>query len=305
MANSGRITRAQAPRVLQLGLDRILEDIKDVYKGEGDKIFTSINTKKAYYEAMKMAGAGIAAVKGEGEAITYDSRDQAWVYTLPIVTYEKSARITMEAKEDNLYEDQLNKIGRELMKAIDVSRDTIEANIFNDAFTSGVTYGDGAVLCATSHTLQAGGTNSNRLASDSDLSEETLENMKILADAMKNDDGILGDYDTKALIVHPSNQFEAWRIIKSMGRVSTPDNDTNALREMGIVKQLVVWRRLSDSDAFFVTTDCEDGLVLARRKNVTTSSFNDPYTYDTILTAHERYAVGVNKHQSVLGTPGA
>lgn len=305
MANSGRITRAQAPRVLQLGLDRVLDDLKDVYKGPGDKLFEVVSTKKAYYEMLKMSGMGLAAVKGEGEAIQYDSRDQAWVYTMPIVTYEKSARITYEAIEDNLYEDQISMCAKEMQKAIDVARDTIESNIFTDAFTSGVTYGDGAVLCATSHTLQSGATNSNRLATNSDLSEDSLEAMKILADAMKNDDGILGDYEPKDLLIHPSNQFEAHRILKSMGRVATADNDANALKDMGVVRNIVVWRRLGDSDAFFLTTNCENGLILARRQGVMTRSAQDPYTFDSIVTAFERYAVGVGKHQAVIGTPGA
>jgi hypothetical protein len=305
MANSSRITRGQAPRALQLGLDRILSDLANVYKGPGDSIFKSVATKKAYLEIMKMAGMGPAARKGEGETISYDSRDQAWVYQFPIVTYEKSARVTMEAIEDNQYEDQLPEIGKELMKSIDVARDTIEANVFNNAFAASVTYGDGSVLCATSHALQAGGTSSNRLAVDSDLSEDSLESMKILADAMKNDDGILGDYDLQDLLVHPSNQFEAHRILKSMGRVNVPDNDANALRDMGVIRSIISWRRLTDSDAFFATTNCDNGLILARRKNVVTRSYQEDNTYDTVLTAHERYAVGVGKWQSVIGTPGA
>lgn len=305
MANNSRITRASAPRVLQLGLDKLLDDLKDAYKGDGDKIFTTTKTEKAYYEIMKMAGMGLASIKGEGEPITYDSVDQAWIYALPIVTYEKSARVTREMLKDNLYEDVLPRIAREQMKAIDVARDTIESNIFNNAFTAGITYGDGSVLCSTSHGLQSGDTSSNRLAVDSDLSEDALESMKLLADSMKNDDGILGDYEIQNLLIPSALQFEAHRILKSMGQVYSADNTTNALKDMGIVKNIITWRRLTDSDAFFLTTNAEDGLILARREGVFTQSSMDPYTFDTILSACERYAVGVGKHQSVLGTPGA
>lgn len=305
MANSSRITRASAPRVLQLGLDKVLDDVKDVYKGPGDSIFEAQTTKKAYLELMKLAGMGLASQRGEGEVITYDSVDQAWIYTLPIVTYEKSARITWEMIEDNLYENLLTRIGKEQMKAIDVARDTIEANVFNNAFLSGVTYGDGSVLCSTTHGLQSGDTNSNRLTTDSDISEDALENMKLLADGMKNDDGILGDYEIQDLLVSKENQFEAHRILKSMLQVNSADNTTNALRDMGIIRNIIVWRRLTDTDAFFLTTSCEDSLILARRKEFFTQSSQDPYTFDTILTAAERYAVGVGKHQGVIGTPGA
>jgi hypothetical protein len=304
MANSTIMTTGLAPRALQGILDRVIEDSGDAYKGPGDSIFSVINTKKGYVEAMKMAGMGLAAAKDEGAVITYDSRNQAWTYGLPVVTYEKSCRITMEAIADNIYEDQLSEAGKELVKSIDAARDTVEANIFNDAFTSGVTYGDGSVLCATNHALQAGGTNSNRAGTDSDLTEDALELAAIAIAAFKNDDGIVGDYSVQDLLIHPSNMFEAHRILKSIGRVNVPDNDTNALKDMGIVRKIVSWKRLSDSDSFFLTTNC-DGLILARRQGITTRSSQDNSTLDTLLTAYERYGVGVFKHQAVYGVNGA
>lgn len=305
MANNARITRGSAPRVLQLGLDKLLDDLKDVYKGKGDAIFTTIKTEKAYFEMMKLAGMGLAALKGEGEAITYDSVDQNWVYRTPVHAYEKSARITREMIKDNLYEDLLPRIAKEQMKSIDANRDTILAAVFNLAETSSRTYGDGKVLLATDHPLQAGGTNANKSSADSDLSEDSIEALKIVADSMKNDDGILGDYEIQDLIIPSALQFEAYRVLKSMGRVATADNDANALKEMGIVRNIIMWKRLTDTDSFFLTTNCEDGLILARREGVFTQTSQDPYTYDTILSACERFAVTVGKHQSVVGSMGA
>jgi len=305
MANTGRITRGSAPRVLQLGLDKQLDDLKNVYKGRGDSIFETRDTEKAYYELMKLAGMGLAALKGEGAAITYDSVDQNWVFRIPVFTYEKSARVTREMIKDNLYEDLLPRIAKEQMKGIDTNRDTLEANVLNRAFTSGYTFGDGSVLCATNHALQSGGTNSNRLASDSDLSEDALENMKILADGMVNDDGILGDYELQDLIIPAALQFEAHRILKSMGRVGTADNDANALRDSNVIRNIIMWKRLTDTDAFFTTTNCEDGLLLIRREGIYTQTSQDPYTFDTILSACERFAVSAGKHQCIIGTPGA
>ncbi len=304
MANNGRITRGSAPRVLQFGLDKLLDDLKDVYKGKGDSIFTSIKTEKAYFELAKLAGVGLAALKGEGEAISYDSVDQAFVHRAPVYTYEKSVRITREMIKDNVYEDMLPRIAREQMKGIDANRDSILANIFNRSQTSGVIYGDGKVLLATDHPLQAGGTNANKSASDADISEDALEALKIVADAMKNDDGILGDYEVQDLIIPSALQFEAHRILKSMGRVLSADNDANALKDMGIVRNIIMWKRLTDADSFFLTTNCEDGLILARREGVFTMTSQDYATHDTILTAAERFGVTVGKHQSVVGSMG-
>ena len=305
MANNARITRGSAPRVLQLGLDKLLDDLKDQYIGKGDSIFTEIKTEKAYFELMKLAGMGVAALKDEGEAITFDSIDQAWVYRVPVYDYEKSARITRNMIKDNLYEDLLPRIAKEQMKGINTNRDIIQANIFNRAETSGVTYGDKSVLLATDHALQAGGTNANKSTSDADLSEDSLEALKIVADAMLNDDGILGDYELQDLLIPSALQFEAHRILKSMGRVATTDNDTNALKDMGIVRSVIMWKRLTDSDAYFLTTQCEDGLILARREGIFTQTAQDSDTYDTKLSACERFAITVGKHQAVVGSMGA
>lgn len=305
MANNGRITRGSAPRILQYGLDKLLDDLKDEYQGQGDRIFTSEKTEKAFYEMMKLAGVGVAGVKGESAAISYDSIDQSWVHRTPIQTYEKSVRISMEMLDDNLYESMLPRIAREQKKAINQNRDIIQANIFNRAQTSGYTYGDGEVLLSVSHPLQAGGVNANKAGTDKDISEDAFEELSIVADNMKNDDGLIGDYSLVDLIIPPALKFEAHRILKSMGRVGSADNDTNALREMGIVRNLIVWKRLTDTDSFFFTTDCEDGLILARRKGLMTKSSEDPFTFDTILTAYERFAVTVGKHQAVVGSMGA
>lgn len=305
MANTSRITRGSAPRVLQLGLDKQLDDLKHAYVGKGDAIFESRKTDKAYYEMMKLAGMGVASLKGEGEAITYDSVDQNWVFRTPVFTYEKSARITREMIKDNLYEDLLPRIAKEQMKAINTNRDILQANILNRAETSGVTYGDGIVLLSVSHPLQAGGLNANKSSSDQDLSEDSLEALKIVADNMKNDDGILGDYEPQDLIIPPALQFEAHRILKSMGRVATADNDANALKDMGVIRNVIVWKRLTDTDAFFLTTNCEDGLILVRREGIYTQTSQDPFTFDTILSACERFAVTVGKHQAIVGSMGA
>lgn len=305
MANNGRITRGSAPRVLQLGLDKLLDDLKDVYMGKGDAIFTEIKTEKAYFEMMKLAGMGVAALKGEGEAITYDSVDQNWVFRVPVYDYEKSARITRNMIKDNLYEDMLPRIAKEQMKGINTNRDIIQANILNRAETSGYTYGDGQVLLSVSHPLQAGGVNANKSATDADLAEDSLEALKIVCDNMLNDDGILGDYELTDLIIPSALQFEAHRILKSTDRYNTADRSTNALNDMGVVKNIIKWKRLTDTDAFFLKTDCEDGLILARREGVFTQSSQDPFTFDTILSACERFAITVGKHQSLVGSMGA
>jgi hypothetical protein len=305
MANTGRIITGSIPRALQYGLDKILDQMGKDYKGLGDRIFTEVKTDKGYVEMLQIAGMGVAALKGEGDAISFDSIDQSWVFRAPVRTYEKSARITREAIRDNVYESLLPRIAKEQLKALAHARDINQANILNRAFNSSYTYGDTSVLCATNHATQSGTTNSNRLGSDTDLSEDALESMVILIDNMVNEDGLKSNYVARRLIVPTALRFEAKRILNNPSRPATTDRDINVLNADGEISEIVIWKRLTDSDAYFVQTDAENGLLIGRREGVFTSSAQDFETYDTKVTAAESYVVTVGDHRCVVGTPGA
>lgn len=308
MAQNGRISTNNIPRMLQYGLDKILDQLGKDYKGMGDRVFTELKTDKGYYEMLQIAGMGIAGRKGEGEAITnFDSIDQHWVFRVPVVTVEKSARITREMIKDNVYENLLPRIAKEQLKALKHSRDIDQANILNRAFTSDFTYGDGSVLCSTTgHVTQTGDTVSNRLAVDADLSEDSLESMVILIDNMLTNDGLKSEYVPRRLIVPSALRFEAKRILNNPSRPGTTDRDINVLNMEGDISELIIWKRLTDSDAYFVQTDAEEGLLTVRREGVFTMSAQDFETYDTKLTAAERYVNTVgDAARCIVGTSGA
>lgn len=305
MANNGRITRGSIPRALQYGLDVIIDQNGKDYKGVGDSLFQDVSTEKGYWEMMQLAGMGVAGLLGEGDAITYDSIDQHFVFRVPVQTIEKSARITRNAIKDNVYENLMPRIAREQLKALSHARDINQSNILNRAFTSGYVYGDGLVLCSTAHTLQTGSTSSNRLAADTDFSEDALESMSILVDNFLNDDGLVSMYESKTLVYPTALKFEVSRVIHNPYRPATADRDINASYRAGVVKDDKMWKRLSDSDAYFLTTNAEYGLVMVRREGIFTQSSQDPYTFDTIVSAAERYWPSVGDWRCVVGTPGA
>lgn len=305
MANNGRITRGSIPRALQYGLDTIIDQNGKDYQGEGDKLFEQIDVSKGYWELMQLAGMGVAALLGEGDAITYDSIDQHWVTRVPVQTIEKSARITRNMIKDNVYENLLPRIAREQLKSLAHARDIYQGNVLNRAFTSGYTYGDGLVLCSTAHTLQSGSTSSNRLAADTDFSEDALESMKQLIDKFKNDDGLISSYEADTIVYPVELQFEVSRVVDNPMRPATADRDINASYRSGVVKNKCMWKRLSDTDAYFLTTNAEKGLIMLRREGIFTQTSQDPYTYDTILSAAERYWPTVGDWRCVVGTPGA
>lgn len=306
MANSGRHTTGSIPRALQYGVDDWVAHWNKSYGNVGEMLFTKADPNgKGFYESATLAGMGEASRKGEGSAISYDSIDQESNTRWAIHLYQKAARLTLESIEDNVYQDLIPRYAKEIAKSLVYTKDEKRAEIFNNAITSGETGPDGKVLIATDHPLQAGGTSANRAATDADFSEDALEQMIILVDGFLNPDGLKSMYNAKYLVVPTALQFEACRVLESKLRTGGADNDINAINKKGIIQDYLVWKRLSDPDSWFVTTDADDSLVEVSRKGLQRQEHNDPYTFDLIISIYERYRMLFNDWRGIAGSFGA
>ena len=108
------------------------------------------------------------------------------------------------------------------------------------------------------------------------------------------------------LIVPPQLQFVADRLLDTPGRVATADNDINAIRNMGMLPQgYAVNHFLPDTDAWFVLTDCPDGLKHFERSPISTSMEGDFDTGNVRYKARERYSFGFSNPRAVFGSSGA
>ncbi len=204
-----------------------------------------------------------------------------------------------------MYQDVIPMVAKEIAKSLVYTKDLKRAEIFNNAITSGETGPDGKVLIATDHPLQAGGTSANRAATDADFSEDALENMIILVDGFLNPDGLKANYSSKYLVVPSALQFEACRVLESKLRTGTAENDINAINSKGIIDDYIVWKHLSDSDSWFLTTDAEDSLIEVNRKGIQRQEHKDQYTFDTIISFYERYRMLFNDWRGIAGSFGA
>ena len=306
MANSGRMTTGSIPRALQYGVDDILKHLNKTYQNVGQMIFTQKDSHgKGFYESITLSGMGEASRKGEGSAISHDSLDQESNMRWAVHTYVKAARMTMESIDDNVYQDILPMVAKEIAKSLVYTKDVKRAEILNNGITSGETGPDGKTLIATDHPLQAGGTSANRAATDADFSEDSLESMIILIDGFLNPDGLKSMYSAKYLVVPSALQFEACRVLESKLRTGTAENDINAINKKGIIDDYITWKHLSDTDSWFVTTDAEDSLVEVNRKGIQRQEHKDQYTFDTIISFHERYRMLFNDWRGIAGSFGA
>lgn len=301
MALGSRITTDSLPRLLQLGVDKIIDDEKNAYQGPYKQLFKEVAHKKAFYEAVKTAGMQIAGISGEAQTISYDTYDQFWTKKWPMIKYEKSARVTLEHKIFNLYQDMVSIMGKEIAKGHMYNEDLQCANVLNSAFDVAVTGGDGLPLASASHVLQAGGTGDNLVTLDFD--EDSLEQMCIKIHKIKNDDGLIGNYEAKDLVYPTDLMYEVQRVLQSQYTPNTANNAVNIVRTD--IKRAFEWKHLSDTDAFFVTTNADSGLTLVRALPVQTESWKENKTRDVIVSAITMFRCLFEDWRCVVASQGA
>jgi hypothetical protein len=197
---------------------------------------------------VEQTGFGLAPVKAEGSSTAYDSHAQGVTARGTNVAYSLGYIVTREEKADNLYSEVSMQRAASLAFSMAQTRENVGANVYNRAFNSSYTGGDGKELCATDHGSLAGD-QSNELATAADLSEASLEDLTInIMDAL-NSKGLKISLQPKSLIVPTALVYDAQRILESTLQSGTANNDVNALRSMSVIPEVVVNNYLTDSDA--------------------------------------------------------
>lgn len=269
-----------------------------------EKMFDESKSSKKYEENVEATGFGLAAVKSEGQSVSYDTHSQGPTTRYTHVTYALGFIVTREEMDDNQYEELARGRTTALAFSMATTKNIVAANVFNRAFNSAYAGGDGKELLATDHpTLD--GTQSNELSTPADLSEAALEDLVIQISLAKNSRGLPIVLQPKALMVHPSNMFEAHRILKSQLQSGTANNDANALKDMGLFSEVMSNPYFTDEDAFFIKTNAPEGLKWFERRKIEFTKDNDFDTENAKAKSTNRYSFGHTDWRGVYGSPGA
>jgi hypothetical protein len=300
------ISRAQLLKELLPGLNALFGLEYKKYGEEHKEIYETESSERSFEEETKLSGFSAAPVKNEGAALSYDNAQEAWTARYVHETIAMGFSITEEAIEDNLYDSLSSRYTKALARGMAYTKQVKAANILNNAFAAGVTYGDGQVLCSTAHPLVSGGVNSNRPAVAADLNETSLEAAVIQIAAWTDERGLLIAAKPKKLIVPPALQFVATRLLETELRVGTADNDINALKNNGSIPEgYSINHYLTDTNAWFLLTDVPNGLKHFVRTPMQTSMDSDFDTGNSRYKARERYSFGVSDPLGIFGSPGA
>ena len=275
------------------------------YPVEYTKLFETQKSSKAFEEDVGVSSFGLAIVKPEGSPITYDSERQSFISRYTHTVYALGFVITREIMEDDQYDVVGQRKAQGLAFSMRQTKEVVAANIYNRAFNTSYTGGDGKAMVVSDHPNFAGGTWSNVIGTASDLSEAALEQAVIDIAGYTNDRGLLIAVRPKSLIIPRQLAFEAKRILFSDGRVGTDNNDLNAIKTMGLIPEVITNHYLTDTDAWFIRTDVKNGLKYMERRADAFEMDNDFDTENAKFKATARYSFGWTDPRAIYGSAGA
>ena len=307
------ISRAQLMKELLPGLNALFGLEYARYGQEHKEIFETESSDRSFEEETKLSGFASAPTKTEGSAIAYDNAQEAWTARYNHVTIALGFSLTEEAVEDNLYDSLSARYTKALARSMANTKQVRAANVLNNGFSASFLGGDdrslfgtNAASAVTNHPLVSGGTNSNTQATPSDLNETALENAVIQISNWTDERGLLIAAKPRRLVIPSDLQFVATRLLDTAQRPGTADNDINALKNNGAIPEgYSVNHFLTDTDAYFLTTDVPNGMKHFERTALSTSMDGDFDTGNVRYKARERYSFGWSDPLGMFGSPGA
>jgi hypothetical protein len=300
------ISRAQLLKELLPGLNALFGLEYARYGEEHKEIYETETSERSFEEETKLSGFSAAPVKNEGSAIAYDNAQEAFTARYTHVTIAQGFSLTEEAIEDNLYDSLSGRYTKALARSMAYTKQVRAASVLNNGFDSAFAGGDGQPLFSASHPLVSGGTNSNVASTPADLNETSLEAAVIQIAAWTDERGLLIAAKPRKLIVPPALQFVSTRLLETELRVGTNDNDINAIKNNGSIPEgYTINHYLTDTNAWFLTTDVPNGMKHFIRVPLQNSMDGDFDTGNVRYKARERYSFGFSDPLGMFGSAGA
>lgn len=297
-------TTGFAPELLYPGLKSIWGTSYE----QAPKLYTKFmdvkQSDKRFEKEQGMTGFSIAGVKGEGDSVSYGTLVQGFQKEYAHTTYGLGAIITREMIEDDQY-NIINQIPRLLSEAMVRCEETMGTNVLNNGFDTGFTGADGQPLFSASHPNAGtiGGTQSNVLATPSDLTQTSLEAALIGIMNFRDENNQRIVISPKKLVVSRSDFFNATKILETKYKVGAADNDINVISNIDL--ELVVTNYLEDQDAWYVITNALNGLTFMQRRAAGIERDNDISTQNLAIVTTERFDTGWTDWRGAFGSAGA
>lgn len=296
------IATGNFPELLWPGIRSIWGTNYDDYEALFEKIFDMQTSNKAFEKVQQVTGLPLVQQKDQGAPVSYVDPFQGLQKEFVNVTYALGSTVTREMYEDEQY-SYINRIPAMLARSMRQTRETQAFNVLNRAFNTAFTGADGLSLCNASHTLVGGGTYSNQLATAADLAQTSLETATQNLMDFVDDQSLKIRAMPKMLVVPTAINHTALKLLETDLVVGSADNDKNTVK--GLFSGLVVSPWLTDTDAWFIITDVDQGLTWFDRRTAGIERDNEFDTTQLKYMTTARWSYGWIDPRGVYGTAGA
>jgi len=303
---AGVINTGSHPKLLWPGVYTTWGQVYNEHHEEFTELYDVRDSDKAYETAVQVTGFGLAPVKPEGTSITNDSELQGILTNYVHVPYALGYQVTYEEQRDNLYEEVSMRRAKANAFSMRQTIETSAAFIYNNAFNNTYfTTGDGVALVSNAHVAAVGGTYSNALTPSADLSEAALEDVVIQAMQFKTDRGLFINIMPRSLIIPPQEWANAHRILKSVLQNDTSNNAINVLNATNAFPEGIKLNHyLTQPHAWFVRTNCPEGMTFFWRDHPDLAQDNDFSTKNLMASCYMRFSMGCTDPRGIIGSNG-
>jgi hypothetical protein len=287
------ITTSTTFRNLKATIDNVITDKNDNL--EKNLVFPKYLPRETmednYVDDVEVGGPGLATEKAEAQMLDVGQLSDGYLTRYYARKFGLQMIVSEEALEDGKYSnyiDAAKRIKRSLFKAMEFDA----ANVLNRAADTNYIGGDGLCLANSAHTIAAGGTFSNTLATPFSPSRAAL--IVVAQNVMQlpgHDGNVEGYMPTK--VVCPVSQWGAWSGI--LGSEKVPESNNN---EINVIKseldlELVPVKYWTGSTTnWAVLTDAPDGLKWKDRRKPKSRSWVDNNVEALRYSVSARWARG-------------
>ena len=295
-------TTAQIRDLLLPGLHEVFGNYAD-HPDEWSEIFERNTSRLAYEREVEMRMTPLASLRTEGGGTSFSDLAEWAVYVYRHIQPALGFVITRNAIRDNQYTSQFNPGVKALRRSMKQTKETYGAAVLNNATdTTGAYYGgDGVPLLSAAHPIYSG-TTANTPIVQAQLSESALNDGYVAVGNFRDAAGLRSPMLLRKLVVGLQNVWVAERLLKTTLRVGTEDNDINAIRSVAALPEgYVVNHYLTNTNAWFGLTDCDNGLKYFQRDPLETDIFVDFDTDNLKVKATERWSFGWSNFRGIYG----
>lgn len=302
----GVINTGSHPKLLWPGVYATWGQVYDEHAEEYGDLYEERDSDKAYETAVQVTGFGLAPIKGEGQSVSYDSEIQGIISNYVHIAYALGFIVTKEEIDDNQYKEVATNRARANAFSMRQTVENVGAFLYNNAFSNTYfTTGDGVSLISNAHVQATGGTYSNSLTPAADLSEAALEDLCIQIMGTTTDRGLLINVMPESLHVARQEYFNANRILKSVLQSNTASNNINVLKAVNAFpKGIKMNHYFTNPHAWFVRTNCPNGMTLFWRNRPEFDKDNDFATKNALAASYMRLSVGCTDPRGIFGSNG-